>query len=353
MPTLTRRGLFAAAAATAAALQAKTLKKVGVQLYTLRSIIDAEPAKTLEALEKIGYREAEVIRGNMDKIWPSLLKTKLKPVSIHMDTALFTKKQSELGPALDDAKKRGFKYVVCPYIAPADRGGVDVIKKLAETLNRAGEKCHSNGLMLCYHNHAFEFEPFGGKTLLDVLMAETDKRYVGLELDIMWSSVAGVDPVSVLKQYAGRVPLMHLKNKASGTEKLYKETVPKTRVQGSWRRRDRHSRCAARFRTRRREALLRRAGSDAGQSARQPAQELRVHQQTELLTKKWRREADPEPRRHSCLLRCLSLVRLQDLLPQPDRLRRHFHQLILANEFERLLQVQQTWRNQPDRFIRA
>ncbi len=225
---MTRRNFLAATAAAAATLQAKTLASVGVQLYTVRSIIDAKPMETLKALEEIGYREAEVTLAGIDKIWPSLLRTKLKPVSLHMDTALFTKKQDALGPALDDAKKRGFQYVVCPYIAPADRGGIEVIKKLAETLNRAGEKCRAGGLTLCYHNHAFEFEPAGSKTLLDVLMAETDKRYVGLELDIFWSSVAGVDPVSVLKQYAGRIPLLHLKNKAAGTEKLYKETVPKS-----------------------------------------------------------------------------------------------------------------------------
>jgi sugar phosphate isomerase/epimerase len=225
---MTRRNFLAATAAAAATLQAKTLASVGAQLYTVRSIIDAKPMETLKALEEIGYREAEVTLAGIDKIWPSLLRTKLKPVSLHMDTALFTKKQEELGSALDDAKKRGFQYVVCPYIAPADRGGVDVIKKLAETLNRAGEKCRAGGLALCYHNHAFEFEPVGSKILLDVLMEETDKRYVGLELDIFWSSVAGVDPVSILKKYSGRIPLLHLKNKAAGTEKLYKEAVPKS-----------------------------------------------------------------------------------------------------------------------------
>jgi sugar phosphate isomerase/epimerase len=216
------------AASTAALSYGRTLKVIGVQLYTVRSIINDKPLETLKALDQIGYREAEVIQGNMDKIWPALKQTSLKPVSLHMDTALFTRNQEKLPAALDEAKEKGFEYVVCPYIAPADRGGVDMIKKLGQTLNSAGEMCRKAGLHLCYHNHAFEFQQEGNGTLLDVLMQTADPKLVNLELDIMWSTVAGVDPVSVLKKYGSRVALMHLKNVAPGVEKRYNEMVPKT-----------------------------------------------------------------------------------------------------------------------------
>ncbi len=216
------------AASTAALSYGRTLKTIGVQLYTVRSIIDQKPLKTLKALDQIGYREAEVIQGNMDKIWPDLKQTALKPVSLHMDTALFTRNQDKLPPALDEAKEKGFEYVVCPYIAPQDRGGADVMKKLGETLNAAGERCQKAGLHLCYHNHAFEFQPEGSGTLLDVLMQTADPKLVDLEMDIMWVTVAGADPVSLLKKYGNRVALMHLKNVAPGVEKRYNEMVPKT-----------------------------------------------------------------------------------------------------------------------------
>lgn len=221
-----RRGFLAAAAAGAVRLHGATLKTAGVQLYTLRTIINDKPLEVLKALEAIGFRECEVIQGNMDKIWDSLKQTKLKPVSLHLDTAMFTRDQAKLPAALEDAKKRGFSYVVCPYIAPQDRGGVEVIKRLAETLNKAGETCAKSGLRLAYHNHAFEFEPAGGGgTLLDVLMNTSDPKLVTLELDIMWSRVAGVDPVSVLQKYGRRVTLMHLKNVAAGVGPQFHEKV--------------------------------------------------------------------------------------------------------------------------------
>lgn len=222
-----RQFLLAIASGAVQNAWARPLKTIGVQLYTVRSIIDDNPLEVLKALERIGFREAEVIRANMDRIWPSLKQTALKPVSLHMDTQLFTRHQDQLEPALDDAKKRGFSYVVCPYIAPDDRGGEEMMKRLGETLNKAGERCRKSGLKLCYHNHAFEFAPGGSSILLDVLMTTTDPKLVGLELDIMWAQVAGVDPVSVLHKYKGRVHLMHLKNVAPGVEKRYNEKVPK------------------------------------------------------------------------------------------------------------------------------
>ncbi len=227
MPTLSRRSFLAASAAVAA-VEAKQLKGFGAQLYSLRSIINEKPLEVLRGLEAAGYTEAEVIRANMDKIWDALKQTKLNPVSLHIDTQMFTKDIEKLNPALDDAKKRGFSYVVCPYIAPADRGGVDVIKKLADTLNKAGERCRAAGINLCYHNHAFEFEPVaGGGNLLDVLMKNTDPKLVGLELDIMWAKVGGVEPVKVFEQFKGRIPLVHMKNVKGGIGPQYNEKVPK------------------------------------------------------------------------------------------------------------------------------
>ena len=223
-----RREMLALLGAAATPALARTLKPVGVQLYTVRSILPEKPAETLKALEQIGYREVEAVYNVLDKIWPDLKQTSMKPVSVHLDTPLFTRDRDKLPAALNNVKSKGFRYAVCPYIAPQDRGGVDVMRKLADTLNTAGEMCRKSGMHLCYHNHAFEFEPASEGTLLDVLMKAADPKLVSLELDIMWSQVAGVDPVSVLKQYGQRVALMHVKNVAPEVAKQYHEKVERT-----------------------------------------------------------------------------------------------------------------------------
>ena len=211
------------------ALRARKLQALGVQLYTVRTVLPQKPAETLKAIDELGYREAEATFATLDKIMPALEGTRLKPVSIHLETDLFKKgTPDEMARVIEDVKRRGFKYAVCPYVAPADRGGLDVMRRLAEKLNQAGERCRAAGMKLCYHNHAFEFEPMEGSTPFQVLMESTDKQLVGLEMDAFWVSVAGHDPAETLRTHAGRVPLVHLKDKAEGTPVMYKESVPRT-----------------------------------------------------------------------------------------------------------------------------
>ena len=225
---MTRRTLLAGAA-TATLLPARTLKTVGVQLYTVRSIIEKNTLETLQAIEQAGFREVEATWGNLEKIWPSLQQTKLKAVSLHLDTAMFTRNQEKVAAALDSAAQKHFKYVVCPYVAPADRGGVEVMKKLAATLNKAGQQAKAAGLTLAYHNHAFEFaKAEDGKTLLDHLLSNCDANLVQLEMDVMWVTVAGADPVALLKQYKGRVPLLHLKDVLKSEPNRLDEGIART-----------------------------------------------------------------------------------------------------------------------------
>ncbi len=206
---------------------ALTAANLGVQLYTVRGVIGANPAGVLKAIQDIGYREVEATYGNLNQIWSALKETQLKPVSVHLDTALFFEGGAKLDAAIADVKEKGFQYVVLPYIPPAQRGGLDVFKKLAATLNKSGEKVKAAGMTLCYHNHAFEFEPMQGTTGFELLLKETQKGLVWLEMDVFWVSVAGHDPVALLKQYSNRVALLHLKDKASGTATQYNENVPK------------------------------------------------------------------------------------------------------------------------------
>ena len=216
------------AAVLSSAARAKKLQTIGVELYTVRNIFPEKPAETLRALDALGYREAEGNYADIGKIMPALQSLHLKLISVHVDMQLVLKgKDDDLSRAFAAVKKSGASYAVFPYVPPADRGGLDVIRRLGETLTRAGQKCRAEGLTFCYHNHAFEFEPMEGTTPLQVLMDSSDKNAVHLELDAFWVSVAGHDPVEMLKKYTGRVRLLHLKDKAKGTPVMYKESPGK------------------------------------------------------------------------------------------------------------------------------
>ena len=230
---MTSRREFLQATSLAAALSAAgrgaQLKTLGVQLYTVRTVLPQKPEETLKAIRDIGYQEVEATYAGLDTLWPVLQASGLKPVSIHLDSKLVTQGNiDDLSPIFDKLKQRGFQYAVFPYLPEPERGGIDVIKGISEKFNRAGEKCRAAGMSFCYHNHAFEFATEKGATLFQVMLDNTDKKLVAYEVDVFWVSVAGLDPVEMIQKLSDRVLLLHLKDKAEGTPVMYKESVPRT-----------------------------------------------------------------------------------------------------------------------------
>ncbi len=214
------------AALPAARLAARQLQTIGAQLYTVRNELPQKPVETLRVIEAIGFRKIEPTYGGLDRLWPAIQSTSLKAVSVHLDNTLMNPgKEDELARVIDQVEKWGFAYAVFPYLPPAERGGLDKFRALADKLNRAGEKCRAAGLGFCYHNHAFEFEPMEATTGFQVLMDRLDRNLCGFEVDCFWVSVAGHDPAALLQKLSGRVPLLHLKDKAPGTPVMFKETV--------------------------------------------------------------------------------------------------------------------------------
>ena len=205
------------------------LKNVGVQLYTVRSLVPQKAAATLRAIRAAGYTEIEAVYNGFEDIWPEVKASGLKPVSMHLDSKMVTQgKTEDLTPVMDGLKKKGFQYAVMPYLPEPERGGPEVMKRIAEKCNAAAEKARAAGLKFCYHNHAFEFAPANGSTLFDVLLENADRKLVGIELDVFWVSVAGHDPVEMLRNLSGRVQLVHLKDKAKETPVQYHEKLPPT-----------------------------------------------------------------------------------------------------------------------------
>jgi len=218
---------------------------IGAQLYTLRSVIDSDPAGVLKGLADIGYKYVEVVQASFPAVASILSDVGLQPVSMHLTPPIVTgdwdlygrdhwdlygiekpATGGTLDEALSAAKDAGIEYLVMPYVHPKGRGeDLDFYKKFAATLNAAGESCTKAGLKFCYHNHAFEFEPMDGSTPLDTLIAETDAANMALELDVFWASVAGHDPAATLDTYKGRVLLTHLKDKDAALPTRYSEGV--------------------------------------------------------------------------------------------------------------------------------
>ena len=90
-------------------------------------------------------------------------------------------------------------------------------------IEKFGEMCHENGLWLLYHNHDFEFEKTAdGRYVLDYMYETIKPECLGAEPDTCWVNIGGEDPASYIRKYAGRCPVVHLKDfVGSKTENMY------------------------------------------------------------------------------------------------------------------------------------
>jgi len=129
----------------------------------------------------------------------------------------FKASDEELKKSMSLLKSLKVKYAVVYW--PWYTGGpfkLEDCKKSAERLNYLGKVCKENGLTLIWHNHDKEFAPMETGLPFDYLMKNTDSDLVKCELDLYWVKKGGADPLSVMRQYPGRFPVLHVKDMAPG-----------------------------------------------------------------------------------------------------------------------------------------
>lgn len=199
---------------------------IGLQLYTLRNQLEADPLATLTAVRDIGYKQVEL----MDTIQLPELLPIIKDLGLGLNSSFINwshitggweynqaaKVDYGFDRVIEDAQQAGLKELVFGWWFPQERDSADKYKVAADKLNAAGEQCHAAGIQLCYHNHAFEFADFDGQTAYDILIERLDPDLVPFELDVFWASLAGVDPLALMRRLDGRIHLLHLKDKKSG-----------------------------------------------------------------------------------------------------------------------------------------
>jgi sugar phosphate isomerase/epimerase len=215
-------------------------KYIGLQLYTVRDAMAADPAAALAKVAQIGYNSVEGATYTGDtkfygmdaKSFSKALKQNglIMPSSHYRLGEEKTNGQDTMGTmlhgwdkAVDDAAEVGLKYMVCAYLSDPERGSLDHYKKLADDFNKAGERCKKAGIQFCYHNHDFEFIQQDGKYPYQTLLANTDKDVVKMEMDLYWVTKAKQDPIALINENPGRFPLFHVKDMDNTPARMFTE----------------------------------------------------------------------------------------------------------------------------------
>jgi sugar phosphate isomerase/epimerase len=188
-------------------------KKVGIQLYTVRKEMLADPRGTLEKLSQIGYKELESARselGNYYGLEPKEIKKitedlgmKLRSGHVHVD--------KDWQKSIDQAAETGQEFLISA-VLPNPGQTVENYQQSADAFSKLGEDCKKSGIQFGYHNHNTEFEKVNGQVLYDVLVERADPKLVIMEMDLGWVIAAGYDPLMYFERFPGRFPLWHLKD---------------------------------------------------------------------------------------------------------------------------------------------
>ena len=188
----------------------KTLKPIGVQLYSLRQKAEKDFVKVLKQVADLGYvcvEPAGFWNLRPSEFMKILNDLGLKMVSSHSPWA---RSQYVMGEVMEIASICGLDKIVCGY-GPKDFEDLDAIKRTAENTRGMQEIAARNGFTLFQHNHDFEFQRLDGRLKYEIYREMVPG--IKYEIDCFWSTNLGMeDPVEMLKIFADDTILLHMKD---------------------------------------------------------------------------------------------------------------------------------------------
>jgi len=188
--------------------------KIALQMHSLRDVKD-DFATQLRKVAGIGYAGVEFagFHGMSKAELGKLLSDRtLEAAAAHIG---YDQLKDNLAKTLDFCAGLGIKYAALPHYGFTC---ADDYKRIGGFLSDCALASAKYGIQMMFHNHAAEIETvYGGKRGIDYLLEDRDVMF---QPDIYWIQYAGCEPREFLKAYAGRCPVVHVKDMTGdGTRK--------------------------------------------------------------------------------------------------------------------------------------
>ncbi|MFL5617472.1 MAG: sugar phosphate isomerase/epimerase family protein [Gemmatimonadaceae bacterium] len=195
----------------------RRLKRIGIQLYTLRDAAKADLDRTLGDIAAAGYKDVEMLSSMRNfnhapaDVRRMLDAHGLRAPSTHIGVPTL----ANVDGAVDEARTLGHKYLILADLPAESRKSLDGFAAFADRLNRAGEAARKHDLWIAWHDEADDFRTFDGKQGYDALVAKLDPHLVRLQLDTGNAMVGGRDPMDLMDRYGDRYYSFHIKDAAA------------------------------------------------------------------------------------------------------------------------------------------
>jgi len=182
-------------------------------MYTLREETAKDFIGTLKAVADIGYNGVEFAGyGGLEafQLKELLQGFNLKSIGSHVS---YQRLLDALDEEIEFNLAIGSRYIICPHLTEEYRVDLATWQEVFDNLEKIGLRCAEKGIDFCYHNHEFELtQQLDGVPALDKLFQSVSEKAIKVELDTCWVFDAGYDAIAYIEKYAGRIPLIHLKD---------------------------------------------------------------------------------------------------------------------------------------------
>ena len=188
------------------------MAKIAYQLYSAREEAEKDLGSVMRRLAALGYDGVEFagFYGHSAQAVRALLdETGLEAVSSHVP---FQAIEEDMFSVIAFHLAVGCKWIAVPYLLDAERPGNPGFARVIAVIHRFARLCREADITLLYHNHDFEFATVSGAYALDFLYEAVPANLLKTEIDTCWVKYAGLDPAEYVKKYAGRCPIVHMKD---------------------------------------------------------------------------------------------------------------------------------------------
>jgi sugar phosphate isomerase/epimerase len=235
MQTTSRRQFLRAGAAGGLAAAAPRLEAaplglpIGFQVYPVRDMLAKDFEGTLRQMAGVGYRSVEMCSppgyessgfGPLAKMTAAEMRRIIKAAGLRCESCHYT--PGELRTNLEEriafAKALGLKQMVLSSFGLRQDATIDDWRRVADELNKIGERTLKAGIQTGFHNHNFEFREIGGVLIYDELMKQFDPKLVKMQFQVAVISL-GYEAATYMRKYPGRFCSLHLADWSAADKK--------------------------------------------------------------------------------------------------------------------------------------
>jgi len=193
---------------------------VALQLHTVRQEMTEDMAGTLVKVAEMGYNGVELVAFKEapppGEVKGMIANAGLTLVSSH---ASFADLRDDFGAAVAYHKTLGHCDIVVGAVPPDMRKTEEGWKEAVVQLEEIARNCTGAGFRVSMHNHAFELEAtVDGVEAHHYVFSQIAADLLNAQLDTYFIEAVGKSPADYVRKFSGRVPLLHIKDKANDSD---------------------------------------------------------------------------------------------------------------------------------------